>query len=210
MRRSWSEELLPRNNILEGREGHTMTLDGYDFGTVRRSPVSLDDFDKLKATAGFSDADAQALKQAGDILLPEAEAMVDEWRGLIGDQEHLLHWFTTPDGKPDDAYKAAVKPRFVQWVKDLCNRPFDRAWLDYQEEVGLRHTPAKKNRTDDRHTPPLVPLRYILAFTPPILAAAHARLAKAENGAAMQAAWTKAVMLTLTLWSRPFTREGLW
>jgi len=92
----------------------------------------------------------------------------------------------------------------------VSHRPFGQAWLDYREEIGLRHTPAKKNRTDDKHTPPLVPLRYILAFSPPILAAAHSRLANAENGAAMQTAWTKAVMLTLSLWARPFTREGLW
>jgi hypothetical protein len=55
-----------------------------------------------------------------------------------------------------------------------------------------------------------VPLRYILAFTPPILAAAHNRLADARDAAAMQSAWTKAVMLTVALWARPFTRSGLW
>jgi hypothetical protein len=26
----------------------------------------------------------------------------------------------------------------------------------------------------------------------------------------MHAAWTKAVILTLTLWSLPYTKEGLW
>jgi len=164
----------------------------------------------LKATAGFTDADSLALKKAGQILIPQAEAMVDEWRNIIGSQEHLWHWFAGPEGTPDDSYKSAVKPRFVQWVKDLCTRPFDQDWLNYQEEIGRRHTPEKKNRTDGKRTPPLVPLRYILAFTPAILAAAHARLAGAENGADMQAAWTKAVMLTLSLWARPFTRDGLW
>ena len=136
--------------------------------------------------------------------------MVDEWRGIIGKQEHLGHWFTGPDGKPDAGYKSAVKPRFVQWVKDICTRPFDQSWLDYQEEIGLRHTPEKKNKTDGKNTPPLVPLRYILAFTPPILAAGHIRLAEARDAAAMQTAWTKAVILSVTLWARPFTRDQLW
>jgi hypothetical protein len=72
-----------------------------------------------------------------------------------------------PDGKPDDAYKAAVKKRFVQWVIDTCTRPRDQAWLDYQEEIGLRHTPAKKNATERAQTPELVPLRYLIAFTAP-------------------------------------------
>jgi hypothetical protein len=187
-----------------------MSPKGYDYGAVPRSPVTLDELDKLKATAGFTDADAQALGRAGKILIPQAEAMVDEWRGIIGSQAHLGHWFVGPDGKPDDTYKSAVKPRFVQWVADVCQKPFDQAWLDYQEEIGLRHTPAKKNKTDGTVTPPVVPLRYLLGFTPPILAAAHARLAEAEDAAAMQAAWTKAVMLTLTLWARPFAQDGLW
>jgi hypothetical protein len=26
----------------------------------------------------------------------------------------------------------------------------------------------------------------------------------------MQAAWAKAVMLTLTLWTEPYTKDGLW
>ena len=43
--------------------------------------------------------------------------------------------------------------------------PHDQAWLDYQEEIGLRHTRAKKNRTDNAQTPPHIPLRYLLAFT---------------------------------------------
>jgi hypothetical protein len=187
-----------------------MNPKGYDYGAVPPSPVTLAELDQLKATAGFTEADARALKKAGDILIPQAEAMVDEWRGIIGKQEHLGHWFVGPDGKPDDTYKAAVKARFVQWVRDVFVQPFDQAWLDYQEEIGLRHTPAKKNKTDGAVTPRLVPLRYLLGFAPPILAAAHARLADAEDSAAMQAAWTKAVMLTLTLWARPFTRDGLW
>jgi hypothetical protein len=32
-----------------------------------------------------------------------------------------------------------VKRRFVQWVIDTCARPRDAAWLNYQEEIGLRH-----------------------------------------------------------------------
>jgi len=43
--------------------------------------------------------------------------------------------------KPDDAYKAKVKPRFVRWVIDLCERPFDQDWLDYQTKSGFDTRP---------------------------------------------------------------------
>ena len=57
-----------------------------------------------------------------------------------------------------------MKLRFVEWVVDLCTEPFDRQWLDYQEEIGLRHMPAKKNDTDHANSPVVVPLRYLIAF----------------------------------------------
>ena len=89
---------------------------------------------------------------------------MDSWRAVIAAQPHLAKWFVGPDGRPDDEYKARVKKRFVQWVLDACFRPHDQAWLDYQQEIGMRHTPAKKNQTDHAQTPSVVPLRYLIAF----------------------------------------------
>lgn len=190
------------------------TIPGYDYGAVPRSPVTLDELERMQVTCGFTDEDRQALVRAGEILAADAEALVDSWRAIIGSQEHLARWFFGSDGIPDERYKAAVKPRFVQWVVDLCTRPFDQAWLDYQHEIGLRHTPAKKNRTDGATTPPLVPLRYLLAFIPRVLHSAHACLrAKAASPAEADrlcAAWTKAVILTMTLWTAPYVKDELW
>lgn len=96
--------------------------------------------------------------------------MVDSWRARIAAQPELARLFFGPDGRPDEQYKAAIKRRFVHWVLDTCNRPRDPAWLDYQEEIGLRHTPAKKTRIDGANTPLVVPLRYLIAFVPVVSA----------------------------------------
>lgn len=189
---------------------------GYDYGTSRtaHSPVTLAELRALEETVGWTDADNDAIALAGKVLAGQEEAMVDTWRARIGQQPHLAKWFFGPDGKPDEDYKAAVKKRFVQWVGDLCRKPRDQAWLDYQEEIGLRHTPAKKNATDGTETPDVVPLRYLWAFAGPVILGAREFLAKRGHAAAdvdrMQQAWTKAVLLTLTLWARPFARDGLW
>jgi len=192
-------------------------LQGYDFGTAQaaHSPVTLDELRALEAAVGWTNEDAALLRDAGRrVLIDQAEAMVDSWRADIARQPELVKWFFGPDGKPDDDYKAAVKRRFMQWVVDSCTRPHDQAWLDYQEEIGLRHTPAKKNRTDGAHTPPLVPLRYLLGFMAPIGMSVTAFLRKAgvaePEVARMQAAWAKSVLLHVTLWSRPYARDGLW
>jgi hypothetical protein len=177
----------------------TVSIPGYDFGDVARSPVTLDDLQHLRQTMGFAEADRRALLEAGEILRPQAETMVDEWRAVIGGHEHLARWFFGPDGKPDADYKASVKRRFVRWVVDLCSRPFDQAWLDYQHEIGIRHTPAKKNVTDGAHTASHVPLRYVLAFAIPVIQSVRPRLQQAgiagERLERMCAAWAKAVIL---------------
>ena len=191
-------------------------IPGYDYGTARaaHSPVTLDELRKLEQTVGWTEADDEALVMAGEALSGQEEAMVDAWRSIIGKHEHLAKWFFAPDGRPDEAYKAAVKRRFVRWVADLCRRPRDQAWLDYQEEIGLRHTPAKKNQTDRVETPDVVPFRYLSAFAGPVILSARRFLAKKGHSPAdvdrMQAAWTKSFLLTLTLWGRPYVRDGLW
>ena len=192
------------------------TIPGYDYGTdrVSRSPVTLEMLQQLKETVDLTDEDLHYLALAGDILSDQAEDMVNLWRAKIGDQDHLAKWFYGPDGHPDDRYKAAVKPRFVQWVTDVCTRPYDQAWLDYQEEIGLRHTPAKKNVTDGVDAPPVVPLRYLVSFASVIITTAKEFLAKKGQPSVeverMHTAWTKAVLISIALWSCPYTKDGLW
>ena len=146
-------------------------IPGYDFGTSQSamSPVSEEDLRLLEQTVGWDESDFRVLQEHADLFRQQAEHMVNGWRSVIGTQAHLAKWFMTLDGKADDDYKARVKRRFVQWVIDVALRTHDRDWLNYQEEIGLRHTPAKKNVTDGKQTLPLVPLRYLLGFVPVIL-----------------------------------------
>jgi hypothetical protein len=191
-------------------------ISGYDYGSANasRSPVSLEELRQLEQTVGWTDEDARALHRSADLFRRNAEAMVDSWRAVIGAQPHLVKWFFGPDGKKDDEYAAKIKPRFVQWVIDVATRPHDQAWLDYQEEIGLRHTPEKKNQTDHRQTPSLVPLRYLFAFIPQVTLGARRFFVNAgvhgEELTRLEYAWTKAVHLHVRAWTRPYTKEGLW
>jgi hypothetical protein len=197
-------------------EPDTDSIAGYDYGQARlkRSPVSFDELRQLEETVGWRAEDAQTLQRHGDLFREQAEHMVDLWRAVIGAQPHLAKWFFGPDGKPDDEYKARIKKRFVQWVLDACFRPHDRAWLDYQEEIGLRHTPERKNQTDGTQTPPLVPLRYLIAFGVVVTTTTWKFFADSgirdEELHRLESAWAKTVQLHITLWSRPYVKEGLW
>jgi hypothetical protein len=192
------------------------SISGYNYGQpgVPRSPVSLEDLREIEATLGWTAEDGKLLKKHGEIFTRRAEEMVDTWRALIGSQPHLAKWFFGPDGKPDNEYKAKVKKRFVQWVIDACSKPHDQAWLDYQDEIGRRHTPEKKNQTDGANTPPVVPLRYLIAFaTTTAISTSKFFVDAGVRGEELQRladAWTKALQLHVTLWARPYTKEGLW
>src|SRR5581483_1664293 len=185
-------------------------IPGYDYAKPASadSPVTLDELRQLEASAGWTSEDAAILQKHSRIFDEKAEEMVNAWRAVIGEQHHLAQYFFGPAGQPDEGYKASVKKRFVQWVRDAASRPHDQAWLDYQEEIGLRHTPAKKNVTDHAHAPALVPLRYLYAFTGVV--AQSARKFFVEAGVSgdelqrLQDAWLKSVLLHVTLWSRPY------
>ena len=190
-------------------------IPGYNFGAPQSaiSPLTDEDLRHLEQTVGWTNEDRDILERHATLFGEYAEAMVDSWRSVIAAQPHLAHWFVGPNGKPDDTYKARVKRRFVQWVIDVASRPHDRAWLDYQQEIGLRHTPAKKNRTDSAQTPPIVPLRYLLAFIPVVLPIRRFFSIAISNElelTRLEIAWTRAVLLHITLWSLPYVAEGLW
>jgi hypothetical protein len=86
--------------------------------------------------------------------------------------------------------------------------------LNYQEEIGKRHTPDKKNKTDHAHTPPVVPLRYLIGFSAEVITSVRDFLANSgrseEELRRIETAWTRAILLTIALWSRPYTQRGLW
>jgi hypothetical protein len=195
--------------------GSDAAIPGYDYGTAKSatSPLSQADLLHLEQTAAWTTADAAVLARHSDLIRAKAEAMVDSWRAVIGSHAHLLRSFTGQGGQVDDEYKARVKRRFVRWVIDVAVRPHDRDWLNYQHEIGLRHTPVKKNVTDDAHSPPVVPFRYLLGFLPTVLTIRpfiEDSIHDPEELHRLEGAWTKAVLLHVTLWSWAYVNTDLW
>jgi len=88
---------------------------------------------------------------------------------LVGSNPNFVYYFgDKKTGQPIPEYLEAVRKRFGQWIRDLCERDYDRDWLRYQLEIGLRHNRAKKNRTDGVDSVEHIPMRYMIAFIVPI------------------------------------------
>lgn len=195
---------------------HPERIHGYDYGTERasKSPLTLEDLRRLKEAVWLTADDEAALREAGDVLADQADAVVTAYRARLGEQPWLAGYSGHPDGSPNAEYGAATKPRFDRWIIDACTRPLDQAWLNYQHEIGLRHTSAKKNQTDGVDSLEQIPMRYLLAFTAVVIASARDYLAR--KGAAapqvdrMHAAFTKSVMLHVTVWTRAYVDGPAW
>lgn len=188
-------------------------IPGYTYGTpsVAPSPLTLADLEELKGSVLFTDDDAKALQAAGTVLHDQVEEILDLWYGFVGSHRHLVSTFAGTDGKPIPSYLEAVRKRFGQWISDTCRRPMDQAWLDYQHEIGLRHSRKKKNLTDSVAASPVVPLRHLIALIVPITLTIRPFLARKgappEEVEAMYAAWFKAVTLQVALWARAYVPD---
>lgn len=192
----------------------TTNIPGYTYGTpaVARSPVTLAEFARMKASVLFGDEDVRYLRLSHDVLQDQVEAVLDVWYGFVASQPHLVAAFAGPDGQPREDYLAAVRRRFGQWILDTARAEYDQAWLDYQHEIGLRHHRTRKNRTDGVVAAPHVPFRDLFLLIFPVTVTLKPFLARKGHGPEeveqMYQAWVKSCLLQVTLWSYPYVREG--
>lgn len=190
------------------------SIPGYTYGTsaVAHSPLTLAEFERLKQAVLFGREDEKALQMAGEVLSDQIENVLDVWYGFVASHPHLVYYFTDGQGNANSGYLAAVRKRFGQWIMDTCTRSFDQDWLNYQQEIGLRHHRTKKNQTDGVNSVPSINHRYLTAFIYPITATIKPFLNKkghsAEEVEKMHQAWFKAVVLSVALWSAPYVKDG--
>jgi hypothetical protein len=186
-------------------------IPGYSYGAadVPGSPVSLQDLEQLKISAGFTDQDQNFLQLAGEVLANQTDKIVAHWRaGIIAGIPNLARHSRSPEGDPLPDYLAKSNLRFQQWILDTCFRPYDQDWINYQQEIALRHTSAKKNKVDGVRSTPFVPLRDVVAFIavmnetikPYLAAKGHSP----EQVEGMHRAWCKSMQIQMALWIGPY------
>ena len=189
-------------------------IPGYAYGadTVARSSISLRELEELKTTAGFTEEDQRYLRLAGEVLGDQTKQIVEHWRsGIIASIPHLARHSRSPEGDPIPQYLANSSQRFQQWILDTCLRSYDQEWLDYQQEIALRHTSLKKNQVDGVQSTPHVPLRDIIAFIPvmneTIKPYLRAKGHSADDVEKMHLAWCKSLQLQITLWTNSYSKQ---
>jgi hypothetical protein len=186
-------------------------IPGYTYGEpeVATASLSLQQLNELKTSAGFTEEDEHYRTIAGEVLAGQTKEIVAHWRsGIIAGIPNLARHSKSPEGDPLPQYLEASNLRFQQWILDTCLRPYDQDWLNYQQEIALRHTTAKKNHVDGVRSTPFVPLPDVIAFVAvmnetikPYLAAKGHSNDEVEK---MHRAWCKSMQLQLALWVSPY------
>jgi hypothetical protein len=191
-------------------------IPGYSCGApeVPKSPISIKELADLRTSAGLTE-DRRFQRLAGEVLADQTKQIVEHWRsGIIASIPHLARHSRTPEGDLIPEYLAKSNLRFEQWIRDTCLRPYDQDWIDYQQEIELRHTSAKKNQVDGVHSTPFVPLRDIIAFVAvmnqTIRPYLEAKGNSAEEVEGMHRAWCKSLQLQLALWAGTYTGRNEW
>ena len=192
-------------------------IPGYNYGSteVVKSPITPQELEQLKQSTGFTEDDEQWLRRAGEVLAGQTKAVVEKWRAVISAHPHLAKYSLRPDGQKDPQYSEASGLRFEQWILDTCLRPYDQDWLNYQQEIALRHTSLKKNKTDRVESAPTIRLRDVVAFTAvindpsilkPFLSGSGDDAAAVDK---MHQSWCKSLLLQIALWTEPYTDTRL-
>jgi len=181
----------------------------YGEAAVATSPVSLEELEQLKVSVGFTADDERYLRKAGEVLEGQTKQIVTHWRsGIIASIPNLARHSRTLEGEPIPQYLAQSNLRFEQWILDTCMRPYDQDWLNYQQEIALRHTSVKKNQADGVESTPYVPFRDIAAFVAVLNDTIQPYLASRGNPAievaAMHRAWYRSLQLQMALWARVY------
>jgi hypothetical protein len=180
---------------------------GYDYGAVDRSPVTKDELDDLKRILGFTDRDQQLLLRTGEHIGPRLGELLELWFGQLGLWIHGT--FAGPDV---DRYSSAAGARFGRGILDGFTRTYDQQWLDYQHEVGLRHSRSKKNQTDKANSVAVVPFRYLVGSIQ-VLSEIPDKFLEGipdDEKTEIRDAWSRSLLLQVALWSRTYMAPEDW
>ena len=111
-------------------------IPGYSYGAaeVAKSPVSTQDLEKLKTSAGFTEEDQRYLQLAGEVLTGQTKQIVDHWRsGIIANIPNLARHSRSPEGSLLPEYLAKSNLRFEQWI---LRQQADRRRVHRQRQIG--------------------------------------------------------------------------
>jgi hypothetical protein len=131
----------------------------------------------------------------------------------FGSRDYLLYYFKDKQGQTTiTEYVNNTVDRLAQWLLDICYKPLDEHFINYNYLIGLRHTYEEKGKADKIETIPHIPARYMITCLFPITAVLKNYIAKKVEDPVLTDklyhTWFKLQVLTTAFFLIPYTKEG--
>jgi len=182
MQRSHSQTAVHNKKSMLGKN-----IPAYHEDTQSTCPISLQEFELLKETVLWTEEDESYMHMSADILREQVENIADVWTSFISVYPHLSKNFASLE---------ELNEQIKKWILYSATASYDEKWLSQQFSKVM---PLKNFRYAPVLAYPLI------ATLKPFLCKKHLR--SAEDVECMHQAWTKSVLLQLSLWSRRYVRD---
>src|SRR5437016_225083 len=97
---------MSRSQTIESTKKVTKDIPGYDYGSpnAAKSPISTEELELLKQSAGLTKEDEHWLHMTGEALADQTKSLVEKWRAVISSHPHLARYSLRSDGGKDPRY----------------------------------------------------------------------------------------------------------
>jgi len=192
-------------------------IKGYIYGKpeVPKAKITIQEFQLMLDSVLWTKEDEENRKILGEIIKENMNDILNAIVNYFGSKEYLLYYFKDKTGTTTvSEYVNNTVDRLAQWLLDLCFRPLDENFINYNYLIGLRHTEIEKGKADNVGTIPHIPLRYMVTCVFPITAVLKSFIEKKVDDPVivdkLYHTWFKLQVITTALFLIPYTKEGWW
>ncbi len=192
-------------------------IKGYVYGKaeVPKAPISKEELKLLLDSALWTQEDEENRKIIGEVIKENMSDMLNQIVSYFGSRDYLIYYFKDERGETTETeYVNNTVDRLAQWLLDICFRPIDENFVNYQYLIGIRHTFDGKGKADNVKTIPHIPMRYMITCIFPVTAVIRSFLERKFDDPKivekLYDTWFKLQVITTAFFCAHYTKEGWW
>jgi Protoglobin. len=196
---------------------YKQNIPGYIYGKpeVPKAPLTKKDFELLLDSVLWTKEDEENRELLGEIIKENMKEILDKIVSYFGSKEYLIYYFKDRQAQTTiTEYVNNTVDRLAQWLLDICYKPLDENFINYNYLIGIRHTYEGKGKADNVSTVEHIPARYMVTCLFPITVVLKDFIARKVEDPVLTDrlynTWFKLQVITTALFLIPYTKEGRW
>jgi len=192
-------------------------IKGYIYGSqeVPKLKITKQELEQLLDSALWTNEDEENRKILGEIIKENMNEILNKIVSYFGSREYLIYYFKDKQGVTTiTEYVNNTVDRLAQWLLDICFRPIDENFVNYQYLIGIRHTYDGKGKADNIESIQHIPMRYmitcIFSVTSVLKEYIEKKLEDPKLVDRLYNTWFKLQVITTALFCAHYAKEGWW